>query len=46
MFMPANDVNTVAEWQRSHVIPTLGTCVSDDGDVAEPAGSSGVVFGW
>ena len=45
MFMPANDVNTAAEWHFSHVMPTVGMCVDGEGAVGEPPARSGVVFG-
>ena len=46
MFIPAKDVNTVAEWQSSQAIPTVGTCVCDEGAVGDPPANSGVAFGW
>jgi hypothetical protein len=45
MFMPANDVYTDAEWQRSHAIPTVGTWVDVDGAVGDPPAARGVVLG-
>ncbi len=45
MFMPAKEVNTDAEWQRSQAMPTAGTCVCGDGAVGEAPGAKGMVLG-
>jgi hypothetical protein len=45
MFIPANDVKTVAEWHFSQAMPRTGTCVAEDGAVGEPPGANGVAFG-
>jgi hypothetical protein len=46
MFIGANDVNVEGEWHFSQVMPTVGTCVADEGAVGDPPEASGVVFGW
>ena len=46
MFIPENDVNTVAEWQSSQAIPTAGTCVWVEGAVGDPPANNGVALGW
>ena len=46
MFMPTKEVNTVAEWHFSQLMPTVGTWVEADGAVGEPPAASGVTFGW